>query len=132
MEERKCYRKKDECFVVAVKLDLDTKGFNYFKWGAKQTCKPGDWLIDNDGDIYTIDQEVFSRTYRKVSSGMYVKTTLVWAGVATDSGRILTKEGSSQFEKGDFLVYNNKDGTDGYCMSASKFKSMYELVENGD
>lgn len=127
MENRKRYRKKADCSVIAIQLDLSTEGFQYFKWGAEQTCKPGDWLIDNDGDIYTVDREVFSRTYRKVSPGLYVKTTPVWAELATESGCILTKEGSSHFKKGDYLVYNNKDGSDGYCMSASKFAAMYEL-----
>lgn len=129
MGERKCYRKKDECFVTAVQLNLETKGFKYQKWGAEQTCKPGDWLVDNDGEIYTIDQKVFSRTYRKITSGMYVKATSVWAEIASESGCILTKEGSSKFKKGDYLVYNNKDGSDGYCMSATKFNSMYEPEE---
>ena len=59
-------------FVVAVQLDLDTDGFTYFKWGAEQQCKRGDWLVDNEGDIYTVDGEVFSKTYRNAGPGTYV------------------------------------------------------------
>ena len=31
----------------------------------------------------------------------------------------------SDFRTGDYLVSNNEDGTDAYCMSAKKFESMY-------
>ncbi len=127
MTTRRRYRKKPECFVIAVQLELDTKGFTYHKWGAEQRCKPGDWLLDNDGDIYTVDKDVFAQTYRRIRPGAYVKTTPVWAEVAEAAGSVETKEGRSDYRKGDYLVYNNEDGTDAYCMSAPKFESMYEL-----
>jgi hypothetical protein len=124
------YRKKADQFVVAIKVDLDTDGFTYNKWGGVQQCKRGDWLLDNNGDIYTVDGEVFTRTYRRVSAGRYVKTTQVWAEVATDTGSIATKEGRSAYQAGDYLVYNNEDGTDAYCMNAAKFESMYEANDD--
>ena len=79
MANRLKYQKKADQFVVAVKLDLKTEGFTYQKWGAEQRCKSGDWLVDNNGDVYTIDSEVFARTYRKLGPGKYVKTTPIWA-----------------------------------------------------
>lgn len=115
--------------MIAVQLDLDFDGFDYHKWGADQHAKPGDWLVDNSGDIYTIDQEVFRRTYRQVSAGVYIKTTTIWAAVATEPGVVITKEGESHYDAGDYLVSNNEDGTDDYCISAAKFESMYEPVE---
>lgn len=126
METRRRYRKRADHGVVAVQLDLDTDGFTYRKWGAKQQCKRGDWLVDNEGDIYSVDGEVFAKTYRKVRPGLYVKTTPVWAEVATSPGSVATKEGRSHYTAGDYLVSNNEDGTDAYCMSAVKFESMYE------
>ena len=126
---RRRYRKRPDQFVVAVELDLETDGFSYFKWGAQQRCKRGDWLVDNGGDIYTVDREVFANTYRKVDIGKYVKTTPVWAEVAAEAGSVVTKEGKSSYEAGDYLVYNNEDGSDAYCVSAAKFESMYELDE---
>ncbi|HSB70468.1 MAG TPA: hypothetical protein VLT62_14165 [Candidatus Methylomirabilis sp.] len=126
MATRRRYRKNADRCVVAVQLDLDTDGFAYRKWGAEQRCKRGDWLVDNEGDIYSVDGEVFAKTYRRVSPGLYVKTTPVWAEVATEPGSVVTKEGQSHFTAGDYLVYNNEDGTDAYCMSAAKFESMYE------
>ncbi|MBW2427937.1 MAG: hypothetical protein JRF56_03190 [Deltaproteobacteria bacterium] len=126
---RRRYRKKSDQFVVAVQLDLDTAGFTYRKWGAEQQCKQGDWIVDNDGNIYSVDAEVFAKTYRKSGDGTYVKTTPIWAEVATQPGSVVTKEGESHYQSGDYLLYNNEDGTDAYCLSAAKFESMYELDE---
>ena len=129
MGNRRRYRKRSDQFVVAVRLDLDTEGFTYRKWGAGQRCKAGDWIVDNDGDIYSVDGEVFTKTYRKVNPGIYVKATPIWAEVATQPGSVVTIEGESHYQSGDYLVSNNEDGTDAYCISAAKFESMYELDE---
>lgn len=129
MANRRRYRKKADQFVVAVRLDLDTQGFTYRKWGAEQRCKSGDWLVDNQGDIYTVDADVFAKTYRRVGPGKYVKTTPIWAEVAARPGSVETKEGTSHYDAGDYLVFNNEDGTDAYCISAAKFESMYEPDE---
>ena len=102
MGNRRRYRKKADQFVVAVELDLKTDGFTYRKW------------------------EVFAKTYRKISPGIYVKTTPIWAEVATEPGQVDTKEGVSHYQAGDYIVSNNEDGTDAYCISAAKFESMYE------
>jgi hypothetical protein len=32
--------------------------------GAEQRCKRGDWLVDNGGEVYTVDGDSFARTYR--------------------------------------------------------------------
>ena len=129
MANRLKYQKKSDQFVVAVKLDLQTEGFTYRKWGAEQRCKSGDWLVDNNGDVYTIDSEVFDRTYRKLGPGTYVKTTPIWAERATQAGSVETKEGRSHYEAGDYLVSNNEDGTDAYCISSDKFEAMYEPAD---
>ena len=126
MATRRRYRKRPDQFVVAVRLDLDMDGFTYRKWGGEQRCKPGDWLVDNDGDVYTVDGEVFARTYRRLNTGTYVKTTPIWAEQATAPGKVATREGVSHYDSGDYLVYNNEDGTDAYCISAAKFEAMYE------
>ena len=129
MTTHRRYRKKADQFVVAVKLGLDTTGFTYHKWGAEQKCKAGDWVVDNNGDVYTIDGGVFARTYRSVGPGIYVKTTPIWAERATQPGSVATKEGRSHYTAGDYLVSNNEDGTDAYCISAAQFESMYEPDE---
>src|SRR5262245_38446997 len=124
--KRSKYRKRAGRSVVAVRLDLDTDGLSYRKWGGRQRAKRGDWLVDNDGDVYTVDAKVFARTYEPVRLGIYVKATPVWAEVATESGSMKTKEGASRYRRGDYLVYNERDGSDGYCMSATKFQAMYK------
>lgn len=111
--------------MTAVRLDLETQGFSYQKWGGWQVCKPGDWLVDNAGDVYTIDRDTFERTYEEVSPGVYTKTAVVWARRADSDGAIETKEGVTCYREGDYLVFNDPEGTDGYAVSAEKFESMY-------
>ena len=111
--------------VVAVQLAVTTKGFTYRKWGGTQRCKSHDWVVDNDGDIYTVDRVSFRRTYRQIGPGRYVKKTPVWAEVAVAPGRVATKEGSTGYKRGDYVVFNQKNGGDGYAVSAKKFKRMY-------
>ncbi len=129
MESLHRYKKKATAYVVAVKVDLDTDKFTYRKWGSLQTCKSGDWLVYNQGDTYTIDQETFTDTYEQISPGLFVKTNIVWAEVTEESGAIETKEGETQYKPGDYLVYNSEDRKDGYAMDSATFKSLYELIE---
>jgi len=114
---------------VAVQLDLDTDGFTYQKWGGTQRCKRGDWVVLNRGDTYTVDEEVFARTYREVAPGQFVKTAKVWAERAERDGAIPTKEGVTHYVVGDFLVFNDEQGIDGYAVSAAKFEAMYEPID---
>lgn len=126
MATRRKYVKKPTSYVTAVRLDLDIEGFAYRKWGATQRCKRGDWLVDNEGDVYTVDGDVFAHTYRHLDRGAYVKTTPVWAEPATAAGDVRTKEGTSHYEPGDYLVSNHEDGSDEYCIARKKFEAMYE------
>ena len=130
MSARRKYKKKQTSFVTAVQLDLDTEGFVYNKWGGKQVCNRGDWLVDNNGDKYTVAQESFAKTYKFVSPGVYVKSAPVWAEVTEKTGKVKTNEGETAYQAGDYLVSNNEDGTDAYAMSAEKFESMYDLAED--
>jgi hypothetical protein len=127
--ELKQYRKKPGNEVVAVRLDLKTEGFSYNKWGAIQHCKPGDWIVHNRGDTYTVDAETFAATYTKTGTGLYIKTSPVWAVTAKDEGSVKTKEGSSLYKPGDYIVYNDADRRDGYVVSAKRFEDMYELAD---
>jgi len=129
MNDRRRYRKKPDQYVVAVRLDLDTEGLRYRKWGDEQRAKRGDWLVDNEGDVYTVDASTFERTYRRVARGRYVKTTPVWAERAREAGSVATQEGRSHYEAGDYLVSNEEDGGDAYCMDAASFERMYEADE---
>ena len=129
MGNRLKYVKRADQAVVAVQLALDTDGFTYRRWGGVQRCKAGDWIVNNGGDVYTVDRGTFERTYRQVDAGMFVKSTPVWAEVALEKGCVQTKEGETHYLAGDYLVFNEQQGGDGYAVSAAKFEAMYEPAE---
>ncbi|NRF71219.1 hypothetical protein HLB44_29920 [Aquincola sp. S2] len=129
MGERLRYRRRPGQPVVAVQLKLDTEGFRYQKWGEEQRCKANDWLVDNDGEVYTVDADSFARTYTAEGQGTYVKSGKVWAEQATEGGSVATKEGGTNYASGDWLVSNEEDGSDAYAVSGKKFEESYELDE---
>jgi hypothetical protein len=129
MQARRKYVKRAGRAVVAVQLALDTDGFTYRKWGGVQTCKAGDWIVDNEGDVYTVDQATFERTYRQAGAGTYVKTAPVWAEAAPEAGSVRTKEGVTHYGAGDYLVFNEERGGDAYAVTADKFEAMYEPAD---
>jgi hypothetical protein len=131
MGSRQRYIRRLDRPVAAVRLSLDTDSLVYRKWGGVQHAKAGDWIVDNDGDVYTVDSSVFARTYRQTGPGAYVKTTPVWAERATHSGTVKTKEGFTDYEAGDYLVANEPDGSDQYAMKADKFEDLYTPVDEG-
>ena len=124
---RQRYVRRPDRPVAAVRLALETDGLAYRKWGGEQRAKPGDWIVDNEGDVYTVDADVFARTYRQVGPGAYVKSTPVWAERASQAGSVKTKEGVTHYKAGDYLVSNNADGSDEYAIAAAKFESLYQL-----
>ena len=130
MSGLKKYRKKATSLITAAQLNLETTGFSYQKWGAQQRCKAGDWLVENGGDCYTIDADTFDRTYERVSPGVYRKTSEVWAKVAQSAGSVTTREGSTAYLAGDYLVSNEADGSDNYAVDKTTFEAAYEVVAN--
>jgi hypothetical protein len=129
MNSREQYRKRSSQFVIAVQLDLETEGFRYEKWGGTQRCKPGDWLVNNNGDTYTVDRETFARTYKSTGPGTYTKVTTVWAEIASEAGEVKTKEGATRYKAGDYIVFNEPNGGDAYAVSKATFEKTYERVE---
>ena len=128
---RRRYVRRPDRPVAAVRLSLDTDGLVYRKWGGEQRAKPGDWIVDNDGDVYSVDAESFARTYREVATGAYVKTTPVWAERAQSAGSVKTKEGVTHYQAGDYVVWNDSDGSDAYAIDAAKFEALYTLDTAG-
>lgn len=125
----KKYKKKKPQIVTGVQLKLDTKGFNYIKWGGEQFCKPGDWLVNNQGECYTVDQESFELTYSEVAPGQYIKTAPIWAKQTDTAGLISTKEGKSAYKAGDYITCNNADGTDTYTIPKDQFEKTYSEAD---
>lgn len=123
------YVKRANQAVVAVQLALDTSGFRYKKWGGVQKCKAGDWLVNHEEEVYTVDGKTFKRTYRRVGAGRYIKIAPVWAEAARKAGSVKTKEGVTHYRRGDYLVFNEQDGGDAYAISAGKFAKMYKRAK---
>ncbi len=123
------YRRKPDQFVVAIQLNLDTEGLRFCKWGGEQRCKAQDWLVDNDGDIYTVERETFARTYARIAPGHYRKITPIWAEEAATAGHVQTLEGTTRYEAGDYLVADEREGQARYAVKREKFLAMYQLVE---
>lgn len=122
------YRRKPDQAVSAVRLALEFDSFSYRKWGGEQRAQVGDWLVDNDGEVYTVAADSFASTYRQLSPGRWLKkVTSVWAEQAARAGAVATKEGQTQYEAGDWLVSNAGDGSDAYAIEAQKFEQTYEL-----
>jgi len=128
------YARRKDATIVAVQLNLALYNTNaagvlqYKKWGGINTAREGDWLVNNGGECYTIDVESFASTYTLVdpdTPGIYFKTGSVWAKKATEDGAVKTKEGESHYKAGDWIVFNNEDGTDGYKVTDEKFRKMY-------
>ena len=119
------YRKRSGQTVTAVRVPASYDGFTYEKWGAEQRCKPGDWIVVNAGEFYTVDAEVFAATYREVGAGTYEKHAAVWARVADVAGVVATKEGRTHYEAGAYLVSNHEDGRDAWAVEADRFEAMY-------
>jgi hypothetical protein len=120
------YRRRADTRVAAVRLALDTDGFSYRKWGGVQHCKPGDWLVENGDETYTVDGETFARTYRQVGLGVYEKVAPVWARQATGPGSIETLEGPTRYAAGDYLVYQDASATSGWAIDGKRFAELYE------
>ena len=109
----------------ALQIPAKSDGLVYQKWGHEQRGKPGDWIVATEDDLYTVDADVFARTYRQTPDGRYEKTTPVWADRARQSGSIRTKEGDTRYEPGWYLVSNSSDGCDEYAVSPERFESLY-------
>lgn len=129
MSERRLYRKRPKYHVTAVQLDLECEGFSYQKWEGTQKCKSGDWLVNNNGDVYTVDREYFRDYYRRVSPGVFEKIGEIWAEAAADAGSIKTKEGSTAYNAGDYLVFDRPQGGEGYAIKKHIFERMYEQID---
>ena len=63
------------------------------------------------------------------SPGVYEKTGRVWARKAKKRGKIQTTSGYTKYEAGDMIVFNDKDGLDGWAMGIEEFNRLYILEE---
>lgn len=128
---RKRYRRRRNTDIVAVqiKLKLEDGELRYSKWGAVQRARSNDWLVDNAGEVYTVADETFRRTYTQVSPGRYIKPGTVWATRAECPGVIDTLEGTTAYRAGDYIVANDINGIDSWAVDVDTFRKLYEPDE---
>lgn len=129
MAERAYFRKKANRPVIAVQIDIDFDEIRYQKWGDTQRCKPGDWLVNNNNDTYTVNREYFRTHYKNISPGVYEKEGEIWAEVAPENGTIKTIEGSTAYIAGDYLVFDRQIGGTGYAIGKVDFERMYDKID---
>ena len=125
-EKPRRYRRRADTVVTAVQLRLQFDGFDYRKWGGVQSCEQNDWLVDNDGDVYTVSNASFQATYSNISPGRFRKVARVWAVRTSEAGFVQTQEGRTAYAAGDYLVSNDAEGEDRYAIEAARFASLYE------
>ncbi|WP_317928604.1 DUF4231 domain-containing protein [Halioxenophilus sp. WMMB6] len=128
MANRIQYRKRANFHVTAVRIDLECEPIHFRKWGDEQQCQPGDWLVNNGGDTYTVADDYFRQNYREIAPGEYEKIGAVWAEQAREDGTITTLEGKTQYTAGDYLVTDRPKGGDCWAVEKEKFERMYEPV----
>ena len=124
-------RYRTSIIIVAIQLDLETKGLDYQKWGGPQHAKAQDWIVNSNGEVYTIDAESFADTYESVGQGHYKKTAPTWAKRADKAGEVSTKEGISNYVAGDWLASNDPEGNDMYAISSETFNATFEPYTEG-
>jgi len=125
--EKYIYTNEDP--IVAVQLNLVLESFEFTKWGGKQTTKRDDWLVINDEDTYTVDNDYFRNFYKKIegSTGLYTQFEATkWAVKAEEADKVVTLEGTTAYKKGDYIVSERKEGGDYYAMDRTKFHKKYQ------
>lgn len=126
------YRTRGDQTVTAVQLNLEFKQLDFQKWGGPQRALPGDWLVYNNGDTYTVEQSVFAQTYQLISPGQYRKTSTIWAWPADAPGTVATLEGHTAYQAGDYLVCELESSEPSYAIAADVFERQYRVCTGRD
>lgn len=126
----KQYERRPDGLIIAIqiRLDLEAGGIAYRKWDSEQWGKRGDWLINDDGDTYTVSAENFANDYELSESGLYRNTAKVWAEEATGSGFVEIRGGTAPFVEGNMLVFSDPDRKEGQVFFYNKFNRLYRPV----
>ena len=129
-EHQKLVKRPDQA-VHARRLDLDTDGFTYRKWGGQQRCKAGDWIVSSDGDTYTLDAKTFARNYRHLKDGAYLQPH-AGLGRTGDRGRRGADEGRRHQVSG-WRLSGLEPGRRrrGYAVAKAKFERTFTAPRVG-
>lgn len=91
--------------------------------GSRLTALAGDWLLETYGSTWTVNADVFERTYEKQADGTYLKIVAVTARKLTTEVDIVTLEGIAHALPGDWLVCN--PAGDVWPVNAEEFSRRY-------
>lgn len=94
--------------------------------GSTMQAQPGDWLVQSEGDTWSVEDGIFRVTYEHLRDDLYRKVTPVLAVELPAAGTVLSREGMVEAEQGDLLVCN----VTGECwsMPKEKFFQRYAVV----
>ncbi|MEB3335092.1 MAG: patatin-like phospholipase family protein [Cyanobacteriota bacterium] len=104
------YRERKETEVKAIRLNLELESFTYHQGDGARTGKRGDWLVECEGRVSTVDHATFNRYYKQVAPASYRKQLIVWAAPVSDG----------------VLVCMDSEGKDGDVLSPDQFQALYE------
>lgn len=113
--------------LVVTATRLDERKIWRTATGSNLTAQPGDWLLCDGNDNWTVAADVFRATYRNLGGDQYAKFTIVRARQLSSRTTINTLEGPSLAEPGDWLVGN--PGGDAWPVPRADFGRRYEKVE---
>lgn len=96
--------------------------------GSTMRGKPGDWLISEGDEEWTVDQRIFEESYEEVGVTKYRKASPVRARQLENSTTLETLEGTDCLSAGDWIVMNNS----GECwgMPDTTFRERYSRQQN--
>lgn len=72
--------------------------------GSLLEARPGDWLLTDGDQEWTVAADVFDRSYRRSPDGRYLKSATVRAVRLTKATEVPTLEGRSTAAAGDWLL----------------------------
>jgi hypothetical protein len=111
--------------VTAIQIDFDKVSFTYHKWGSDQKATSGDWIVNTNGDIFTVPREIFARSYKMIGHGQYLQTGDVWVRHTIEPGFLKTNNGKVNYKAGDYLVFNDPEGNHGIVVKPNIFTEFY-------
>ena len=100
-----------------------------FQWqstdGNNLVGEKGDYLIESDGNRWTVQPEIFEKTYSENSDGTFTKTAQVIAVKVNAALTINTLEGESVVHEGDYLLCG--ESADVWSIDSTNFVKKYFL-----
>jgi len=93
--------------------------------GATMSARPGDWeLSDDDGEVWSITDEDFRRTYEHVDGDTYRRTGVVSARPAVAGEQVASTEGLEVADAHAWIVED--DAGKRWIVPGERFSALYE------